>query len=138
MRISLAQIALSVYAVLWSGCSSFTTVTMAGPRRQIEAVSDVIAALCEAHGYTQSQSRQPIRGYNRYSNDPRNQLVRAWEKSSDYPTIYEFWREDRYVTLIYTRNALSRRYGEELRQKILAADSNLDVVVEDQSFVDFT
>jgi hypothetical protein len=56
----------------------------------------------------------------------------------DYPTVYEFWREDRFVVLIYTRNALSRQYGEELKQKLSAADSNLEVVVEDQSFVDFT
>ena len=138
MRISPFQIALLLSACLWSGCSSFTTVTIAGPRPQIEAVSEVIVSVCKAHGYTQSLSRDPIRGYNRYSNDPRNRLVRGWEKSVDYPTIYEFWREDRFVILIYTRNALSRHYGEELKQKVLAADSNLEVLVEDQSFVDLT
>jgi hypothetical protein len=121
-----------------AGCSSFTTVTLKGGRQQIEAVSDVIATVCRSQGYRLSHSREPIRGYNRYSNDPRNQVVRRWEKTDNYPTIYEFWREGRFVVLIDTRNSLSRRYGEELGKKLREVDPRLDVIVEDQNFIDFT
>lgn len=124
--------------VLFVGCSSLTTVTISGPQPRIEAVSEVIASFCRSHGYRLSHSREPIRGYNRYSNDPRNHLVRAWELSPEYPTIYEFWRGDHYVVLIDTRNSLSKRYGEDLKQGLLKADPSLDVVVTDQNYVDFT
>ena len=119
------------------GCRSFSTVTLAGPKAKIESAFDIIAQICRAHGYQVAASAVRIPGYNRYANDQRNLLVRAWEKP-DGTRIHEFWRDDRFVVLIYTRNSLSRRYAEELRAKLVAAEPALDVVIEEQGIVDFT
>ena len=109
-----------------TGCSMFTTVTIAARESQIEARQQVIAEFWLAQGYRLSVSHEPIRGYNRYSSDPKNRLVRAWEHSTNYPTIYEFWRGAEYVVLIDRGPRLSKPVGDELKKKLEAIDPSLE------------